>query len=84
MIRSIDNLFDLADELGIDYAYDDLHNKQHPNLDGYADASKRLIVMDKSLLEKPRHHKCVLAEEIGHILFPPRPGHVAYHTTEVK
>ena len=33
-----------------------------------------------SLLDNPRQAKCVLAEEIGHILFPPRPGHIRYHS----
>lgn len=54
-------------------------NKNDIGLLGKADASKRLITLDHSLTNYRREHKCVLAEEIGHILHPPRPGHVAYH-----
>ena len=32
----------------------------------------------------PRLQKCILAEEIGHILYPPRPGHIAYHMAGYK
>jgi len=45
-------------------------------------ADERMVYLDKSLLKSQRKHKCILAEEIGHILHPPRPGHVAYHSTE--
>ncbi|OPY64130.1 MAG: hypothetical protein A4E56_00184 [Pelotomaculum sp. PtaU1.Bin065] len=30
--------------------------------------------------DNPIQEKCVLAHEIGHILFPPRPGHARYHS----
>jgi len=76
---SLEDLIDMAiNVLVITIKYEDLHSKR-PTLDGYADAGNRLIVLDISLRDNPRHHKCVLAEEIGHILFPPRPGHLAYH-----
>ena len=79
MIMSFESLLELARQLKITIEYQDLHHEQHSALDGYADTEKKLIVLDLSLRDNPRHHKCVLAEEIGHILFPPRPGHIAYH-----
>lgn len=37
------------------------------------------ILLDKRLLSRPREHRCVLAEEIGHALHPPRLlGHVRF------
>jgi hypothetical protein len=47
---------------------------------GKASAVTKTIYLDVSLLDNPRQAKCVLAEEIGHILFPPRPGHIRYHS----
>ena len=79
MIITLEKLYEIAHLYKINIDYRDLHNQQHHGLDGYADAEKRLIVLDMSLLDNLRHHKCVLAEEVGHILFPPRPGHLAYH-----
>ena len=79
MIVSFESLLELTRKLMIIIEYRDLHHEHHFALDGYADAEKKLIVLDVSLKDNPRHHKCVLAEEIGHIIFPPRPGHIAYH-----
>ena len=79
MIMSLESLLELARKLMIIIEYRDLHHEHHFALDGYADAERKLIVLDLSLKDYPRHHKCVLAEEIGHIIFPPRPGHIAYH-----
>ncbi|WP_066638977.1 ImmA/IrrE family metallo-endopeptidase [Desulfolucanica intricata] len=84
MILSIENLLELTRKLEIIVEYRDLHHEQHPGLDAYADAEKKLIVLDISLKDRLRHYKCVLAEEIGHILFPPRPGHVAYHMRDYQ
>lgn len=47
---------------------------------GEANADAMTITLDMGLLDDPRQHACVLAEEIGHILLPPRPGHVRYHS----
>ena len=52
-----------------------------PGLLGKANARTKTITLDTRLEPKYRLLKCVLAEEIGHILYPPRPGHVAYHST---
>ena len=79
MIVSLESLQELARKLKIIIDYRDLHHEHHLALDGYADSEKKLIVLDISLTDNPRHHKCVLAEEIGHIIFPPRPGHITYH-----
>ncbi len=36
------------------------------------------MTLDNSLKFCTREQKCVLAEEIGHVLYPLRPGHIAY------
>lgn len=76
-----DKLLTMAWELDIRVTYKDLR-AQHPDLLGMAQADNRTVVLDKSLVGSRRKLKCILAEEIGHILFPPRPGHMAYHSTE--
>jgi len=53
--------------------------RKHPDLYGIADSARKLITLDQSLRNNQRLLKCVLAEEIGHILYPPRPGHLAFH-----
>ncbi|MDD4334795.1 MAG: hypothetical protein PHY77_04225 [Desulfotomaculaceae bacterium] len=73
---STDILFVWAKALDIKIVFTELCS----GLLGMADASKKLIMLDNSLKDKPRELKCVLAEEIGHILFPPRPGHIRYHS----
>jgi hypothetical protein len=75
---SVEELFDWARKFKITVVYENLC-KGHL---GKADADKRIVTLDFSLLDKPRELKCVLAEEIGHILFPARPGHVRYHSEE--
>lgn len=77
---SIDDLYIWAVELGITVTFGNLR-KYNPGLLGKADAATITITIDNSLIKKRRKLKCVLAEEIGHILYPPRPGHVAYHST---
>lgn len=49
---------------------------------GRANAKTRIIELDESLINRPKLLKCILAEEIGHILFSPRAGHIAYHSRE--
>jgi len=48
---------------------------------GLASGEKGLIILDDSLRFNQKKQKCVLAEEIGHLLIPPRPGHMVYYTT---
>jgi hypothetical protein len=76
-----ENLFILTTKLDIEVGFENLR-KIHPDLLGMADASRRKIVLDKSLDKSPRQLKCVLSEEIGHILHPPRPGHIRYHSKQ--
>lgn len=78
---TIDKLSTMAWEFGIKVVYQDLRSR-HPDLLGMADAEQRVIILDKSLSGSQRKLKCILAEEIGHVLYPPRPGHIAYHSTE--
>jgi len=74
---SIDNLFVWTQALDIRVIF----KKLPLGLLGKAEASKKVVMLDQSLKDKPRELKCVMAEEIGHILYPPRPGHIRYHST---
>jgi hypothetical protein len=75
-VISLEHLLQLAYDLCISISYRDL-NGQHPQLLGYTRG--RYITLDVSLRDKPRQHKCVLAEEIGHALYPPGANHISYH-----
>jgi hypothetical protein len=75
---SNDSLFIWAKALGIEVCY----KRLHPELYGMADAANKIITLDNQLINEPREQKCILAEEIGHILYPPRPGHIAYHSRQ--
>ncbi len=75
---TLDTLLLITDTLGIKVKFKDL-NRNHIGLLGKADANKRKVVLDNSLKFCMREQKCILSEEIGHILYPPRPGHIAYH-----
>lgn len=78
---SVDNLFFIANALGIEVVFKNLRYK-HPDLYGMANAKTNTITLDRSLMNNTRKLKCILAEEIGHILQLPRPGHIAYHSTD--
>lgn len=69
----------MAEQLGINIIWDNL-KLINPSFLGMADASINTVTLDVSLKNKNRECKCVFAEEIGHILFPPRPGHIRYHS----
>jgi len=79
MLTTIDELFLLTEQLSIIVVWRNLQ-LINPSFLGMADASKNTITLDLSLDDCPRKCKCVLAEEIGHILYPPRPGHIRYHS----
>jgi len=74
---NINHLDFWTDLLGIKAIFRNLQ----PGLLGSADAWRKIIKLDNSLRGRPRLMKCVLAKEIGHILYPPRPGHIRYHST---
>lgn len=76
-----ETLFIFAMGLNIEVNFRNLR-KMHPDLLGMADAANRTIALDKSLNYNPRQLKSVFAEEIGHIMFPPRPGHIRYHSKQ--
>lgn len=76
---SIDKLSAMAKNLGIRVIFKNL-KKHRPGLLGMADAESKTITIDESLLKNQRELRCVLSEEIGHIVYPPRSGHVAYHS----
>lgn len=78
---TLDKLYIIARELAIEVKFRNLR-QMHPDLYGMADASIRTILLDVTLNKRPRQLKCVMAEEIGHIIYPPRPGHIRYHSKQ--
>lgn len=42
-----------------------------------------IIMLDKSLLHKPKLHRCVAAHELGHHFYPPRSGFIAFHHNNI-
>ncbi|MGB9804091.1 ImmA/IrrE family metallo-endopeptidase [Desulfofundulus sp.] len=78
---TLEDLEGLIFGMGVDVRYKNLH-KQHPLLDAYAWPARRLIVLDETLRYPSRHKKCVLAEEIGHMVYPPAGDHILYHTAD--
>jgi hypothetical protein len=74
-----DHLVLIASLLGARVTYSNLH-AVHTRLEAYTRFP--VIHLDRSLECRPRQHRCVLAEEVGHICYPPRPGHVAYHVAD--
>ena len=77
MLRFLESIADFA---GIERRWEDIHSR-HPDYDGYAVPGRRLIVLDVSI-RGTRQEKCVLAEEIGHCLYPPAADHTLYHSTK--
>lgn len=65
--------------LDIGVRYVDLHTR-NPFYDGYAWPSRREIGLEWSL-KGTWQEKAVLAEEIGHILYPPFANHRCFHDT---
>lgn len=49
---------------------------------GRANARTKSIILNMSLKDNPREEKCVLLEEIGHIIYPARRGHSRYHSKD--
>jgi Zn-dependent peptidase ImmA (M78 family) len=76
---SIDLLYFWADEQDIRVVFSPLR-AYNTGLLGMADVKRRIIKLDVSLRTMRRLLKCVLAHEIGHFIFPPRPGHIRYHS----
>jgi hypothetical protein len=84
MVESLVNkgemLWHIIQELRIKVKWRNLHS-WHPDWDAYAWPARRLIVLDYSVGRIPRREKCVLAEEVGHIFYPPAGNHIVYHST---
>jgi len=76
-IKSEDLLFHWVRAMGVKVIF----SRLQPRLLGIADAGSMTITLAQSIKDRPRQLRCILAEEVGHILFPPRPGHVRYHST---
>lgn len=72
----LEDLEELAYKLKIKITYENLEE----GLLGLADTKERKIKLDISLKHNQRKKKSVLGEEIGHILYPPRAGHITYHS----
>lgn len=77
----LEDLLRIASLYNIRVIYRNLH-VSNPVLEGYAKPLQRLIVLDNSLLGRPTDHICVLAEEIGHIFYPPVYSCVNYHRAD--
>jgi len=73
---TLEMLKNMAETLSIKLVYESLH----PNLYGKANAETKTITLNASLMDNPIQERCVLAHEIGHILYPSRPGHERYHS----
>lgn len=73
---TIDTVKSICGIYGIKIIYDSLPG----GLMGRANARTKTIILDASLRDNPKEEKCVLLEEVGHIIFPPRPGHIRYHS----
>lgn len=76
---STDLLFFWAREQGIKVIFKSLQTN-HPGRLGKADTKRKVIKLDITLRSMPRLLKCVFAHEIGHFIYPPRPGHIRYHS----
>lgn len=76
-LLDIEFLLGPAGTLRAKVTYQDLHARQ-PQLDAYTQG--RGIVLDTFL--NRRQQRCVLAEELGHVLYPPGHGHVSYHLAD--
>ncbi|MDD2297632.1 MAG: hypothetical protein PHX79_07450 [Sphaerochaetaceae bacterium] len=77
----IQTLCQILKTKNIKIIYADLHSK-NPQLEAYTVPQKQQIIMDKSLPCRPCQHKCVLAEEVGHVLYPPLVSTTQYHIAE--
>lgn len=76
----IDDLLELADMLGIKISFRYLNRKRKRELLAFTVSRFKTIILDHSILNDLPKLKSVLSEEIGHILHPPRPGHIRYHS----
>jgi Zn-dependent peptidase ImmA (M78 family) len=77
----LQDLYRVVDEQGIKLDYSSLRQFGGGILGMFTVHPKvgLFILLDESLLSSPREHRCVLAEEIGHALCPPRQGHIRFH-----
>jgi len=67
-----------AEIWGIKVVYENLHQ----DLYGKANAGTKTITLNISLKNNPIQERCVLVHEIGHILYPPRPGYERYYSRD--
>lgn len=77
----MEDLYRIITKRCIELEYDDLKSIGKGLLGLYVldPAIGHLIVLDSHLLQQPRLHRCVLAEEIGHSFYPPRAGVIRFH-----
>lgn len=78
MIINIDAIEEICRIYRIKVFYANLHE----DLLGRANARTKTIILNASLKDNPREEKCVLLEEIGHIIYPARRGHTRYHSKD--
>jgi hypothetical protein len=77
----IDFLFQIIKNHGMKLIYSDIHIA-NPLLDAYTIPDTKQIIVDITLPHRPRQHKCILAEEVGHVLYPPMDGSALHHVAE--
>jgi len=78
LIDDINDLLQIAHIYHIKIVCRNLHAKNQC-FEGYAWPTRKLIVLETTLLSRPQDYVCILAEEIGHILNPPAFSSVSYH-----
>lgn len=82
----MEELLDVIRKRNIILRYENLH-RFGSGLDGLYVLDPligHLIILDNTLLFRYRQHRCVLAEEIGHSFYPPRPSHIRFHKNRCK
>jgi hypothetical protein len=80
----MDQLLEIISAEGIHLRYADL--RPIGNIQGMYIAHSRAgpaILLDKSLMFKPREHRCIAYHEVGHHFNPPRSGLIAFHRTNL-
>lgn len=80
----METILKIIEEEQINLSYDNL--RRAGNVQGLYTVHSvigPMILLDKSLLFKPRAHRCIAAHELGHHFHPPRSGIIAFHRTSL-
>jgi hypothetical protein len=82
VLIQLEELRDYIEMAGYEIIYRDLHGR-HPLLEGFVSLKFKKVFIDISV-RNTRQEKCVLAEELGHVLLPPAVDGALYHFAEYK